>query len=118
MRLAVCAEMIFLDLPITERVQRIAEAGFDAEIWDWTRHDVEALAATGAMFSSMTGYIRGDFGAGADELIRTAQESIAVAQTLNCPRLNLHGTGLDGKGLPVVPGRTCRVRCGFRPRAP
>ena len=65
MRLAVCAEMIFLDLPITERVQRIAEAGFDAEIWDWTRHDVEALAATGAMFSSMTGYIRGDFGAGA-----------------------------------------------------
>jgi hydroxypyruvate isomerase len=52
----------------------------------------------------MTGYIRGDFGAGADELIRTAQESIAVAQTLDCPRLNLHGTGLDGKGLPVVPG--------------
>ena len=37
MRLAVCAEMVFLDLPITERVQRIAEAGFDAEIWDWTR---------------------------------------------------------------------------------
>ena len=104
MRLAVCAEMIFLDLPITERVQRIAEAGFDAEIWDWTRHDVEALAATGAMFSSMTGYISGDFGAGADELIRTARESIAVAQTLDCPRLNLHGTGLDGKGLPVVAG--------------
>jgi hydroxypyruvate isomerase len=104
MRLAVCAEMVFLDLPITERVQRIAEAGFDAEIWDWTRHDVEALAATGAMFSSMTGYIRGDFGVGADELIRTARESIAVAQTLDCPRLNLHGTGLDGKGLPVVPG--------------
>jgi len=104
MRLAVCAEMMFLDLPITERVQRIAEAGFDAEIWDWTRHDVEDLAATGAVFSSMTGYIRGDFGAGADELIRTAQESIAVAQTLDCPRLNLHGTGLDGKGLPVVPG--------------
>ncbi len=44
MRLAVCAEMMFLDLPITERVQRIAEAGFDAEIWDWTRHDIEALA--------------------------------------------------------------------------
>ena len=74
MRLAVCAEMIFLDLPITERVQRIAEAGFDAEIWDWTPHDIEALAATGAMFSSMTGYIRGDFGDGADELIRTARE--------------------------------------------
>src|SRR5258707_538257 len=104
MQLAACAEMMFLDLPITERVQRIAEAGFDAEIWDWTRHDVEALAATGAMFSSMTGYIRGDFGDGAGELIRTAQESIAVAETLGCPRLNLHGTGLDGKGLPVGRG--------------
>src|SRR5712691_12723209 len=104
MRLAVCAEMMFLDLPVTERVQRIAEAGFDAEIWDWTRHDIEALAATGAMFSSMTGYIRGDFGDNADELIRTAEESIAVAETLGCPRLNLHGTGLDGRGLPVVPG--------------
>src|SRR5215471_18460488 len=44
MRLAVCAEMVFLDLPITERVQRIAEAGFDAEIWDWTRHDVGDMA--------------------------------------------------------------------------
>src|SRR6266516_6293893 len=103
MRLAVCAEMMFLDLPITERVQRIAEAGFDAEIWDWTRHDVEDLAATVAMFSSMTGYIRGNFGDGADELIRTAQASIAAAETLGCPRLNLHGAGLDGKGLPVVP---------------
>src|SRR2546429_5764669 len=104
MRLAVCAEMMFLDLPITERVQRIAEAGFDAEIWDWTRHDIEDLAATGAVFSSMTGYVRGNFGDGADELIRTARESIAAAETLGCPRLNLHGTGLDGKGLPVVPG--------------
>jgi len=48
MQLAVCAEMVFLDLPVTERVRRIAEAGFDAEIWDWTRHDIDALAATGA----------------------------------------------------------------------
>jgi hydroxypyruvate isomerase len=104
MRLAVCAEMVFLDLPVTERVRRIAEAGFDVEIWDWTRHDIEALAASGAMFSSMTGYVRGDFGDGAGELIRTAMESIAVAETLGCPRLNLHGTGLDDKGLPVMAG--------------
>ena len=45
-RLAVCAEMVFLDLPITERVRRIAGLGFDAEIWDWTRHDIDALART------------------------------------------------------------------------
>jgi hydroxypyruvate isomerase len=29
-RLAVSAEMVFLDLPFTERVRRIAELGFEA----------------------------------------------------------------------------------------
>jgi hydroxypyruvate isomerase len=104
MRLAVCAEMVFLDLPPVERVRRIADLGFDVEIWDWTRHDIDALAGTGVTFSSMTGYLRGDFGDGADELVRTAEQSIAVAARLGCPRLNLHGTGLDDKGLPVHPG--------------
>ena len=36
--LAVCAEMVFRDLPVTERVRRIAELGFQVEIWDWTKH--------------------------------------------------------------------------------
>src|SRR5688500_18241971 len=103
MRLAVCAEMVFLDLPIAERVRRISDLGFDAEIWDWSRHDIAALAGTGATFSSMTGYLRGDFADGADELVRTAEQSIAVAATLGCPRLNLHGTGLSDKGLPIRP---------------
>ena len=43
--LAVCAEMVFTDLPIAERVRRIDELGFQVEIWDWTRHDLDALAA-------------------------------------------------------------------------
>lgn len=105
MRLAVCAEMVFLGLPVAERVRRIAELGFDAEIWDWSRHDIAALAGTGATFSSMTGYLRGDFAEGAEELLRTAEASIAVAAQLGCPRLNLHGTGLDHRGLPVHPVR-------------
>ena len=46
--LAVCAEMIFRDLPIVERVKRIAALGFQVEIWDWTRHDiVKALGYAG-----------------------------------------------------------------------
>ena len=57
--LAVCAEMVFRDLPMTERVRRITELGFQVEIWDWTKHDIDALARTGAAFSSMTGYVRG-----------------------------------------------------------
>ncbi|MFE9645101.1 TIM barrel protein [Streptomyces sp. NPDC006365] len=103
--LAVCAEMVFLDLPIDERARRIHDAGFQVEIWDWTRHDLDALARTPAEFSSMTGYIRGSLTDedGAAELLRTAEESLRAAEQLGCPRLNLHGTGLDDKGLPVVP---------------
>ena len=53
----------------------------------------------------MTGYTTGTLAdeAGADELLRTAAESVAVSRRLGTPSLNLHGTGLDDRGLPVVP---------------
>ena len=60
--LAVCSEMVFLDLSVAERVRRITELGFQVEIWDWTKHDIDELVALrdeGAVFSSMTGYVRG-----------------------------------------------------------
>ena len=103
-RLAVSAEMVFTDLPFQERVRRIDELGFEVEIWDWTRKDIAALVATGATFSSMTGYITGTLADpdGAEELLRTAAQSLKVAEQLNCPRLNVHGTGLDDRGLPVI----------------
>jgi hydroxypyruvate isomerase len=104
-RLAVCAEMVFLDLPFPERVRRIADLGFEVEMWDWAGKDIDALIGTGATFSSMTGYLRGTLAdpAGADELLRTARLSLQVAERLDCPRLNIHGTGLDDRGLPVLP---------------
>jgi len=103
--LAACAEMLFGDLPVPERARRIHDLGFEVEIWDWTRHDLAALERSGAVFSSMTGYISGSLTdpGGAAELIRTAEESVKAAARLACPRLNLHGTGLDSKGLPVRP---------------
>lgn len=103
--LAASSEMLFVDLPPLERVRRIDAAGFLVEIWDWTRHDIDALAASGATFSSMTGYVRGRLAdrEGADELLATARESVAVAKRLGVPRLNLHGTGLGGDGLPLRP---------------
>ncbi|WP_259294885.1 TIM barrel protein [Paraburkholderia sp. DHOC27] len=86
-------------------MKKISELGFHVEIWDWTQHDIAALQSTGAAFSSMTGYIEGDLitADGARRLIETAEQSIEVAKRLHCPRLNLHGTGLDGKGMPVKP---------------
>lgn len=103
--LAVSAEMVFLDLPFQERVRAIHEFGFAVEIWGWTTKDIDALAATGARFTSMNGYIAGSLTdpAGIEEFLRTAQLSLEVAERLSCPGLNVHGTGLDDHGLPVVP---------------
>ncbi|HET8987227.1 MAG TPA: TIM barrel protein [Humibacillus sp.] len=106
--LAVSAEMVFVNLPFAERVRRIHALGFQVEIWDWTRHDIDELVTLrdeGVVYSSMTGYVRGRLSdaEGADELLATARESVPVAQRLGIPRLNLHGTGLDNRGLPVRP---------------
>ncbi|MEN9735454.1 MAG: hypothetical protein RL129_164 [Actinomycetota bacterium] len=103
--LAVSSEMVFLDLPHIERVKKIDSLGFAVEIWDWTQKDIAALKATGAHFTSMTGYITGRLAdkAGAADLLRTAELSIPVAKQLGNPSLNIHGTGLDNKGLPVQP---------------
>ena len=99
-RLAVCAEMVFTDLPLIDRIRRIDDLGFAVEIWTWHDKDLSALAATGAQFSSMTGYLHGDLidPASADEVVRTAELSIKAAETLGVPRLNLHTAELaDGK---------------------
>jgi hydroxypyruvate isomerase len=103
--LAVCAEMVFRHLPFEERVRRIAELGFLVEIWDWTAKDIDVLVRTGARFSSMTGYATGSLASedGAQDLLHTARQAITVAKQLGCPRLNLHGTGLDSRGLPIKP---------------
>ncbi|NHA67194.1 TIM barrel protein [Phycicoccus flavus] len=106
--LAVCAEMVFRDLPVAERVRRLTALDVQVELWDWTRHDVDGLVALreeGAVFSSMTGYVRGGLVEpdAVAALLATAEESVAVARRLGIPRLNLHGTGLDRDGLPVVP---------------
>src|SRR3954453_15178252 len=104
-RLAVSAEMVFLDLPFDERVRRIHDLGFEVEIWGWTTKDIPALSKTGATFSSMTGYIAGTLADsdGADQLLRTAEAALRVADELDCPRLNVHGTGLNDRGIPVIP---------------
>ena len=38
-RLAVCAEMVYGELPLIERVERIHEQGFEVELWDTRGRD-------------------------------------------------------------------------------
>jgi len=116
--LAACAEMIFTDLAFVDRVKEIDARGFQVEIWDWSNKDLPALAATGATFSSMTGYLRGDLldDDGIAELLATARESLEAAKTINPPRLNLHGTGLDNTGMPIKPKDVVTGRDWLRAR--
>lgn len=103
--LAVSSEMVFTELPIIERVRRIHDMGFAVEIWSWHDKDLNALTATGARFTSMTGYLHGDLidPASADEVVRTAELSIKAAEKLGVSRLNLHPAELDGEGNAVRP---------------
>ncbi len=103
--LAVCAEMLWQDKPMDWRLRRLTELSFQCGIWNWDNHDLGMLEKSGATFSSMTGYITGRLAddEGATELLATAEKSIAVGKRLNVARLNLHGTGLGDRGLPVTP---------------
>ena len=109
--LSACAEMLWRDKPMNWRLKRLKELGFQAGIWNWQAHDVVMLEKSGAVFSSMTGYLRGRLAddKGAEELLATARQSIDIGKRLNVARLNLHGTGLGEGGLPVTP---CEVVTG------
>lgn len=103
--LAACAEMLWRDKPIEWRASRLKERGFGVGLWNWPEHDLVKLEATGATFTIMNGYLTGRLTdeEGAAELLRTARETAKVGKRLGVQRLNLHGTGLGDRGLPVQP---------------
>jgi hydroxypyruvate isomerase len=112
MRLAVCAEMVYTDLPFAERVRRIHEAGFDVELWDSRGKDIQALKATGAVFSSMTGYTSGSLvdPETADDVVRTAEALIPTALELGISRMVVHPAELiDGHAARPVYRPTGRM---------
>lgn len=103
--LAACAEMLWPEKPFLWRLKRLTELGFQCGIWNWGNHDLAELETSGAAFSCMNGYVHGRLAdaAGADALLKTCELGIEVGKRLNVARLNLHGTGLGDRGLPVTP---------------
>jgi len=98
--LSVCAEMVYLDLPFVERVERLHAAGFEVDLWDTRDKDIEALRETGAAFGSMTGYSDGSLcdPDSAQRVVDSARELIPVAQRLGIERLVVHPAQLiDGQ---------------------
>lgn len=104
-RLAVCAEMVYGELPLTERVERIHKQGFEVELWDTRGRDIAALAATGGRFSSMSGYFGGSLidPDGADAVLVSAEKLIPVARELGVERMVVHPAELGEGGRAVSP---------------
>lgn len=104
-RLAVCAEMVYGELPMIERVRRIHGQGLEVELWDTRGRDIAALAATGARFSSMSGYFGGSLidPAGAAEVLASAEKLIPTALELGVERMVVHPAELGEGGLAVRP---------------
>jgi hydroxypyruvate isomerase len=102
-QLAACAEMLWPDKPIDWRASRLKDLGFGVGLWNWPAHDVAKLAATGAHFTIMNGYLEGRLAddEGADLLLKSARETAEVGKRLGVDRLNLHGTGLGDGGIPI-----------------
>jgi hydroxypyruvate isomerase len=104
-RLAACAEMIYGELPLIERVQRIHGQGFEVELWDTRDRDISALAATGARFSSMSGYFGGSLTDPdtADRVVESAEKLIPTALELGVERMVVHPAELGDGGVAVRP---------------
>lgn len=121
--LAACAETIYLDKPFLERVDVIAARGLKVEIWDWTSKDLKTLAARrgdGVEIVSMTGYVEGDLTTdeGVARILSTAEDSLRAAETIDCPRLNFHGTGLGEGAFQSSPTPTPARTTGCAPSTP
>lgn len=103
--LAACAEMLWLDRPMDWRCARLTEMGFGVGLWNWPDHDIAKLTATGARFSIMNGFLRGNLvdDAGAQALLHTAAEAAQVGKRLGVARLNLLGTALGAQGHAAQP---------------
>lgn len=97
--LAVCAEMVYQELPFIERMRILDAAGFAVEMWDSTVKDLGAIEATGIPVVSMTGYLQGSVSdrENAHRVIETAGELIETAKRIGCTRLVVHSAELiDG----------------------
>tara|TARA_R110000751_G_scaffold95381_8_gene186525 strand:+ start:4969 stop:5745 length:777 start_codon:yes stop_codon:yes gene_type:complete len=101
--LAACAEMLWQDRPIEWRARRLTELGFGVGLWNWPDHDLKKLAAVGANYTIMNGYLEGRLAddQGAEALLGSARETARVGKRLGVDRLNLHGTGLGDGGIPI-----------------
>jgi hydroxypyruvate isomerase len=105
MKLSLCLEMLFTDLPFIERLDVASRLGYSAiEFWDWRNKDVQALgdaaSRLGLTVAAMSGnrrhaLIDPEARAG---LIEEIDDVFAAAGQLNCRRIMMLSDVLNDDG--------------------
>ena len=105
MRLSVCIEMIFTELPFLDRIAAVAEAGYGAvEFWRWRDKDLEATGRAarqaGVDIAGMVLEMRASLvdPDARDGIVVDAGESIKAARALGCGTL-IATTGNERPGV-------------------
>jgi hydroxypyruvate isomerase len=124
-KLSVCIEPLWENLPEAERIRRIADLGFEAfEFWRWSNKDLAAIRTamdvTGLPLAAMT-FEPGHrlIGRGALEALREGmQRSIAAAKALSCSTLIVTaGNTLDDESSETSRRRVVRHLQALAPLA-
>lgn len=104
-RLAVCAETLFADQPLEERIRRLSALGYGVELWSLEGRDIKLLSGLGAEFLGVTGHRQGSMvdPADAEIYIDGVRQAIATSLELGCRRLVLHTSEIAPGGKVVRP---------------
>jgi hydroxypyruvate isomerase len=101
MRLSVCVEMIFTELPFVDRIAAVAAAGYSAyEFWGWRQRDLASVgAATRRAGLAVSGLVLDTPARPVDaethgQLLQAARETFAVAGELGCRTVILQAGNL------------------------
>ncbi|MEM2921714.1 MAG: TIM barrel protein [Candidatus Bathyarchaeia archaeon] len=107
-KLSVCVEMIFTELPFLDRIGAVAEAEFEAlEFWGWRNKDIDAILKRKEEHGLEVSSFGVDPGGNIvdyntrDVFIKGLRDSIEVAHKLGCARL-IVTTGNEMTGVPRV----------------
>jgi len=105
-RFSVCIEMIFREMPFLDRIDAVAEAGFNSfEFWGWRAKDVEGILKKKESCGLTVSVFGVDYaGRIVDPSARHAfisgvEDSISIAHKLDCSRL-IVTTGAEVKDVP------------------
>lgn len=100
-RLSICADTVFLDLPLEERFKKIAAAGFLVEFWGWKGRNLDVISSDPTIevcaFSGTQGgsCVHPD---GVADYVAGIAETTTVAKKLGVPVLVVHGGELGPNG--------------------